>query len=1627
MVPLNAQCDCLTSNNPEISPMADLTICQGDTTQLFAELLPGSVSSFPDAYFIERDPARVGQNLVKYNTSSGFDNSEDISSLDAVFAGSTFKEDSLFFLIRPNVLVKTQPDSLPLAFDTLSFPDTRPGQLWVGLTFDDATESFYALSNQNSQSLSLLYSLNEMTGDTTLLSTLPHGSRWLSSDGAGTLYVGNSRTDSLYSIDATTGAVEGIGAFGFSSLACQGADFDQTSGELYGLFFTEDDESVLGFININDGSFCAFDTVGSEMACPLSIRNSMIDNSQFTFSWSPIDSLSSGGVYNPLAWPGDTMTYTVTVTDICGNSSSESVTINVIQAPDPLNSQACLSDVNIYLGQDCSAEITPDALLTPDYHCPNEFYEVTIDGRPEPFVDGGDIGTTVEATVQPVGGGNSCTSNVTVNDDLPPSIVNCDDITLSFSDLVPELEGEDNCDPNPTVTNSSIEFTDTVSCNTPFLYAATQTGFATDASGNQGDDCERTIYFFAPTANEITFPDSLSEATENFLSCDTTFPTTPNGIFPAPSFSGEPMINGFTIADYPPQVPIDVHMEDIPLVINQPCKVSFLRVWNVVVWDCNEADTVASYQQLIQILDKEGPTFDLPQIDTLSTNSNSDCFASVTLPYPSNANDNCTDIDRVSVTYGMNTIPDLLPGGATVELPLGQTEVIYRVYDECLNSTLDTLTLTVIDENEPTVVCRSPNVGLNTSGPTRVYAQSFDDGSYDDCGSITLEIARMTAACGYDDSFGPYLEFTCCDVGADVNVILRATDEAGNVNICMTTIEVQDKSDPEIVAPDDITVSCEFPVDFNNLSVFGKVVPTDDINAVNNRSLEPDVEEIILTDPGVDPVGPTVYGLDGVAFDNCGFTIDESYEVEDLGCNSYMIERTFKVLANGEVGDSATQLVYVQNIAEFSEADITWPKDTMLVNACNGVDTHPDSLNVPHAYPRFNNGPCNNVVVSEPEDTRFFTLDPNDNTCYKILRKWQVMDWCSQEPNGDPIVFEHFQLIKVVNNDGPEFTTPGADIVECSIDSTCDNGFIALIQEAEDDCTAEEDLRWSYTIDLFSDGSIDQVGSSSDASGEYPIGIHQITWTVEDGCKNRANRMQTFEIESCKLPTPICRPGITVELTPMYIGNDTFAMSEISADLVGGDSYHSCGYDVRVSFSSNPDDTTLVLDCDDVGTKEIEIYVTDEKGRQDLCRTYLLIQDNTMTCGNDPGPVFPVTGSITNSATSKGLPDTELHITGGINFMTLSDENGYFEFPGLTGGDEYTIQPKKDGDDLNGVSTFDVLLIQQHILGINEFDSPYKHIAGDVDGNRRITGRDIIELRKLILGIYDELPDNESWRFVDADFDFGQKDPLDTDFPESYVISDLSSEMHIGFEPVKIGDINMSANFQGRQAQTRFDDEYLFTSDEQRLESDQNYSVPLYLEDVTDLYGFQAEWMFNPNILTVHRIQGEQVELTDAHVENIDGRVRISWSTPKGQEIDPKTPLFYIELTARKTTRLSTSLQLAAVRDFSSEVYTIAGEHEANFRVKAENLAMPSFELKQNRPNPVSNQTIIDFQIPVSMHAELVVTDGSGKEVYRKRSFFSRGWNQFSLDKNNLGSSGLYLYQVSAGPFSESKKMILID
>lgn len=88
------------------------------------------------------------------------------------------------------------------------------------------------------------------------------------------------------------------------------------------------------------------------------------------------------------------------------------------------------------------------------------------------------------------------------------------------------------------------------------------------------------------------------------------------------------------------------------------------------------------------------------------------------------------------------------------------------------------------------------------------------------------------------------------------------------------------------------------------------------------------------------------------------------------------------------------------------------------------------------------------------------------------------------------------------------------------------------------------------------------------------------------------------------------------------------------------------------------------------------------------------------------------------------------------------------------------------------------------------------------------------------------------------------------------------------------------------------------------------------------------------------------------------------------------------------------------------------------------------FSLSQNYPNPFNSNTVIGYQLSVSGNVVLKVYDVLGNEVatlvneYKSAGTYQVEFNPASGNRNLV--SGIYFYQLKAGNYFETKKMILL-
>ncbi len=549
---------------------------------------------------------------------------------------------------------------------------------------------------------------------------------------------------------------------------------------------------------------------------------------------------------------------------------------------------------------------------------------------------------------------------------------------------------------------------------------------------------------------------------------------------------------------------------------------------------------------------------------------------------------------------------------------------------------------------------------------------------------------------------------------------------------------------------------------------------------------------------------------------------------------------------------------------------------------------------------------------------------------------------------------------------------------------------------------------------------------------ELPYGTHKIKWIASDGCGNESVCEYTFTVKDCKAPTIVCLNGLTANMMPtgmitLYASDFLLQASDNCTspdDLVFA--LKKCNNPTGgfpVDGNGNPE-ISLTFDCSETGMQCVQLWAQDAYGNADNCETFIIVQDNAGNCGAGSATV----AGLLKTEMSEGLEETDVELAGPtFNLFAMTDQDGHYAFPdAVPMHADYTLTPTKDDNPLNGVTTYDLVLISKHILGLEPFSTPYKMIAADANMSGSITTFDIVELRKLILGIYTELPDNDSWRFVDKSFVFpNPANPFQTAFPENKTVAGIQANaMEDNFVAVKIGDVNSTAIANSLMTvEERTSGTLLFDVEDRSVKSGDVFEVKFKATE--KVAGYQFTLNYN-DLELVDLVPGPGMKSDNFAMFVADNAITTSYNGAQQGE-------FTLKFKAKKAGDLNKMIGVSS-RITKAESYQ-ANQSAAQPITRLEvalrfnskegsTISGVGFELYQNQPNPFVNRTLVGFHLPEAATATLSVFDQSGRMVFRQKGDFPKGYNSIALEKALLNTSGALYYTLETATDSATKTMI---
>lgn len=1318
----------------------------------------------------------------------------------------------------------------------------------------------------------------------------------------------------------------------------------------------------------------------------------------------------------PTMMGGDTLTagrYVVTyeATDATGNSSSCSFNIIVFGADD----LAC-EDINVSLDENCGVRVLPSMVLTETYACVDAF-EVELFQHGVSIGDSVDLtylGQTLDYVVTDPGSLNSCWGTILVEDKFDPELI-CEDDTVNCVEFRFQVDTPDVIEFCQAYEIRMVEEIITPrDCDQEFVKFAIRKWIAIDESNNVSDTCPQSLWISRFPMAEVMGP-----VMDTTVYCGSGYAQTTAGR-PGPSATGVPVwdtIPLFPLPDF--FCNVTVEYEDFPLS-ETACTQRFVRQWKVTEWWCN-MDSTRNFDQIITVVDTVGPAVSLFQDTITAKAGRRSCDAQVHLPAIS-TNDVCNDVDRVDMVYPGGFSGD--QNGGLVRLPVGTNAVVYRVFDECYNMTTDTLIVVVDDGAAPVAICdQNTAVSLNQFGQAELRAEVLDDGSFDECELDRVEVRRMDITCATSDTlWGPTVSFCCADVNTDVMVALRAVDKSGNENICMVMVNVQDKTPPAVQGLPTIIVDCRFDWDTANLDVFGKFV----FDPADQDSIKIDADSVRF-------IGSP---LDGIIVDNCPPVMEEEVDMSSLNqCGIGFIVRLFTFIDGQGNQSTWSQSIFFEDFDPFTEDQINWPNHLDTTDVCGVANFRPEMLSDSFAFPIFiDEDECSLVGYDYKDEVH--DASQGNEACFRIIRSWTVIDWCQTE-NGIHKKWTFDQVIDVSNTVAPTILNDCRDTVRCTVSPTCTPDTFQLIGVANDDCTDSIDLFWRIKIDEFSDGTIDHVILSNDATGAYPFGVHKAKYIVEDLCGNQDSCEFTFEIRNCKPPTAYCRAGLVAELTPIDTnGMLPFDIEEatINARDFDDGSSHVCGHELAFSFSSDTTDTLRVYNCDSLVPpfRNVTVWVTDKvTGETSQCVNFVEVQDNNMedVCGSMS--TGTVSGILTTN-NDKMIDEAEVYLNNMGGRMSMSNKQGEYAFTTLPLGTQFVIEPYKNNDITNGVSTADLVTIQRHLLGKNVFQEPELYIAADVNNSEGVTSADIAALRKVILGIKPEFEHNTSWRFVDKSYQFPNPiNPWEEEFPEEYNVNLFERDMNVNFNGIKIGDVTGDVEVGAINGANKTRSAVEVNIANRSFKAGEIIEIPLYLEWIESVSGFQYTLEWDPSVLEFIQIQpnyGIDMDLNNFALDWVDqGQLSSSWHTTSTL----KLPSEKLKTMGKLKFMCRKSGDIAGLLHFTSaitknEIYFKNDESSARLQLAFDGESQAGyFALYQNIPNPWSEFTNIAFNLIEDENVQLTIYDEHGRMVKKYSHSGQYGHNSIQVSQDEL-SAGVYYYRLDTQKHTATKKMIIM-
>ena len=717
----------------------------------------------------------------------------------------------------------------------------------------------------------------------------------------------------------------------------------------------------------------------------------------------------------------------------------------------------------------------------------------------------------------------------------------------------------------------------------------------------------------------------------------------------------------------------------------------------------------------------------------------------------------------------------------------------------------------------------------------------------------------------------------------------------------------------------------------------------------------------------------------GQGEDNCEITSYSYMDEEVTGC-PFGFTRTWTISDSSGNTSSCEQFINIQQAV----LSLNCPGN-QIIEACPGeTDLEFDFaewLSLAQV-----NGGCDPTLEHDGEA-------PPSVCGGMVSVSFAVVDTCGQSVD----CIAYFTVLsEVVSFECPDDIVVNVDPADCSY---LNNG-TSMDPALSGIC---EDFILAYTLT----GALEGSGQNTLDGLSFNVGTTTVNWTLSANCIDTACSF-VVNLMDLILPSISCPADTTIELSA--------GMDSIFVNLAEAEAEDNCNL-VEIENDWN----NAGADASDYffpGVSLITYTATDGSGNQSSCSTEVkILFEGGLS-------LFSISGNI-QTFTAEPVSELYMMISGSKEDTITVDSEYQLQF---IEGSDIILVPEKSGDWGAGLTTFDLVQIQRHILHLERFSNPYQIIAADANNDQKVNAMDLILLQSIILGNLNQINGNKAIRFVDAAYEFDDpENPLEENWPESMVYLDLAEDyLNQNWIVIKTGDVNGSWQSNSRRV---ISGEYpLYTK--YQLDESGDHMVSFFAAAELNLSALQIALQFDPHLFALKNFDFKGTHLSGFSDDWIsisdEGLIRLLWYNSEVLQLERGDFLFSIRYGSFENNQKGLIDLSADQSHFNSLAFGPTGEKNRIVLKELLSANEELYALYPNVPNPFSSFTRISWSLPEAMEVELEVFDVLGSLLYSATFDGIKGINQRELLSTEWPSAVLY-YRISAGDWSASGKMLKVE